>query len=141
MRRSILLLAALLVAIVGLRAAEITLTQLPQRAQNFIHEYFAKDQIKRIDERHHRHGKRYNVLFTDGSKINFDATGQWTKIKLRNDSIPVEIIPEYITTYVWDEYPNELIMSIETEGEGHEVELSSGTELTFNPKKGIVKID
>lgn len=141
MRRSILLLAALLVAIVGLRAAEITLTQLPQRAQNFIHEYFAKDQIKRIDEHHHRHGKRYNVLFTDGSKINFDATGQWTKIKLRNDSIPVEIIPEYITTYVWDEYPNELIMSIETEGEGHEVELSSGTELTFNPKKGIVKID
>lgn len=141
MRRSILLLAALLVAIVGLRAAEITLTQLPQRAQNFIHEYFDKDQIKRIDEHNHRHGKRYNVLFTDGSKINFDATGQWTKIKLRNDSIPVEIIPEYITTYVWDEYPNELIMSIETEGEGHEVELSSGTELTFNPKKGIVKID
>ncbi len=122
-------------------AAEITLKQLPQQAQQFIHEYFAKDQIRKIHSHMHRHGATYNVLFTDGSKINFDASGQWTKIKLRNDSIPVEIIPEYITTYIWDNYPNEAIMCIETEGAGHEVELSSGTELTFNPKKGIVKID
>ena len=91
--------------------------------------------------KHHHGGASYNVLFTDGSKINFDSKGQWTKIKLRNDSIPVEIIPEYITTYVWEQYPNVVIMSIEQEGQGHEVELSDGTELTFNPKGNVVKID
>ncbi len=133
-------LMAMFVAL-SVSAAEITLKELPSMAQKFIGEYFAKDQIRKIDAHHHRHGNTYSVLFTDGSKVRFNAAGQWTKIKLRNDSIPVEIIPEYITTYIWDNYPNEAIMSIETEGEGHEVELSSGTELTFNPKTGKVRID
>lgn len=141
MKRQILLLAASLMVAVGALAAEITLKQLPAKAQTFIHNYFAKDQIRKIRSHHHRHGNSYNVLFTDGSKVNFDSSGQWTKIKLRNDSIPVEIIPEYITTYVWDNYPEEVIMCIENEGEAHEVELSDGTELTFNPKTGAVKID
>lgn len=141
MKRVLMTCIATVFAVLSVSAAEITLKNLPQKAQNFIHEYFAKDQIRKIHQHTHRHGNTYNVLFTDGSKINFDASGQWTKIKLRNDTIPVEIIPEYITTYVWDNYPNVMIMSIESEGAGHEVELSDGTELTFNPKKGIVKID
>lgn len=141
MRKAFLLCITALFVALSVSAAEVTLKQLPQKAQDFIHTYFAKDQISKIHSHHHRHGNSYNVLFKDGSKVNFDATGQWTKIKLRNDSIPIEVIPEYITTYVWDEYPDVMIMSIETEGEGHEVELSDGTELTFNPKKGIVKID
>lgn len=142
MKRIFMTCFAMMFVALSVSAAEVSLQQLPQKAQNFIQEYFAKDQISKIHTRHHRHhGNTYNVLFTDGSKINFNAQGQWTKIKLRNDAIPVEIIPEYITTYVWDEYPNVVIMSIETEGEGHEVELSDGTELTFNPKTGVVKID
>ncbi|MBO5661615.1 MAG: PepSY-like domain-containing protein [Tidjanibacter sp.] len=141
MKRVITLIVATIVATVALWASEITLKQLPTKAQQFISEYFAKDQIRAIHQHHHRHGNTYRVLFTDGSKINFDAAGQWTKIKLRNDSLPVEIIPEYITTYVWDAYPGVMIMSIETEGQGQEVELSDGTELTFNPKGNVVKID
>ncbi len=122
-------------------AADVSLRQLPQQAQEFIGKYFAKDQIKKIRAHHHRTGQSYNVLFTDGSKVNFDSHGHWTKIKLRGDSIPVEIIPEYITTYVWDAYPDVMIMSIEQEGTAHEVELSDGTELTFDPKGNVVKID
>jgi hypothetical protein len=34
-----------------------------------------------------------------------------------------------------------MIMSIEQEGTAHEVELSDGTELTFDPKGNVVKID
>ena len=122
-------------------AADVSLRQLPQPAQEFIGKYFAKDQIKKIRTHHHRSGQSYNVLFTDGSKVNFDSKGQWTKIKLRGDSIPVDIIPEYITTYVWDAYPDVMILSIEQEGTAHEVELSDGTELTFDPKGNVVKID
>lgn len=141
MKRKFLMLTLALIATLAASAAEITLKQLPQKAQEFIHQYFAKDQIRTIRQHHHRSGNSYRVLFNDGSKINFDATGQWTKIKLRNDSIPVEIIPEYITTYVWEAYPDVMIMSIETEGAAKEVELSDGTELTFNPKGDVVKID
>ena len=141
MKKAFLVCITALFVALSVSAAEVTLKQLPPKAQDFIHTYFAKDQISKIHSHHHRGGNTYNVLFKDGSKVNFDATGQWTKIKLRNDSIPIEVSPEYITTYVWDAYPDVMIMSIETEGEGHEVELSDGTELTFNPKKGIVKID
>ena len=141
MKKLMLATLATLAVVLGVVAAEITTKQLPQPAQEFIKEYFAKDQVKKIRMHRHHSGNTYNVLFTDGSKINFDSKGQWTKINLRNDSIPVEIIPEYITTYVWEQYPNMLIMSIEQEGQGHEVELSDGTELTFNPKGNVVKID
>lgn len=141
MKKVVMMCLVSMFVALSVSAAEVTLKQLPQQAQEFIHQYFAKDQISKIHTHHHRHGATYNVLFKDGSKINFNSSGQWTKIKLRNDTIPVDIIPEYITTYVWDNYPNMMIMSIETEGEGHEVELTNGTELTFNPKKGVVKID
>ena len=142
MKKVMLAAVATLAVVMGVVAAEISTKQLPQPAQEFIKEYFAKDTVKKIRmHKHHHGGASYNVLFTDGSKINFDSKGQWTKIKLRNDSIPVEIIPEYITTYVWEQYPNVVIMSIEQEGQGHEVELSDGTGLTFNPKGNVVKID
>lgn len=142
MKKIIMMALASVAVVLAVVAAEITTKQLPQPAQEFIKEYFAKDQIKKIRmHKHHGGTHSYNVLFTDGSKINFDNSGHWTKIKLRNDTIPVEIIPEYITTYVWEQYPNMLIMSIEQEGKGHEVELSDGTELTFNPKGNVVKID
>ena len=142
MKKFMLATMATLAVVMGVVAAELTTKQLPQPAQEFIKEYFAKDEVKKIRVHRHHHGEHtYNVLFTDGSKINFNSKGQWTKIKLRNDSIPIEIIPEYITTYVWEQYPDVVIMSIEQEGEGHEVELSDGTELTFNPKGNVVKID
>ena len=141
MKRVIATLMALCALTIVAWGADITLKQLPQPAQEFIGKYFAKDQIRKIRSHHHRHGQSYNVLFTDGSKVNFDSKGQWTKIKLRNDSIPVEIIPEYITTYVWDAYPGVMIMEIESEGPAREVELSDGTELTFDPKGNVVKID
>lgn len=118
-----------------------TLKDLPQPAQAFIHQYFAKDTIKAIHEHHHHKKVCYKVVFTDGSRINFDSQGQWTKIKLRNDTIPVEILPEYITTYVWEQYPDLVIMEVEQQGPAQEVELSDGTELTFDRKGNVIEID
>ncbi len=141
MKKILLTATVLLASVIMVSATDITLKQLPKQAQAFIAEYFAKDRINKIIMNSNRNNKGYKVLFKDGSKIKFDTDGQWTKIKLRNDSIPVEIIPEYITSYVWEQYPDILIMSIEQDGTGHEVELSDGTELTFNPKGNVVKID
>ncbi|MDY3979968.1 MAG: PepSY-like domain-containing protein [Tidjanibacter sp.] len=141
MKKIILAAAAVILLSMVARGADITMKQLPKTAQAFITQYFPTDRIAKIGMNTDRSTKEYKVLFQDGSKIKFDQNGQWTKIKLRNDSIPVEIIPEYITTYVWEMYPNILIMSIEQEGTGHEVELSDGTELTFNAKGNVVKID
>lgn len=141
MKKTLLTLVALLALSATLCAAHITLKELPKPAQTLIHKYFAKDTIKAIHAHHTHRNTTYKVVFTDGSRINFDANGQWTKIKLRNDTIPVEIIPEYITTYVWEEYPNIVVMSIEQEGTAHEVELSDGTELTFDKKGNVIEID
>ena len=64
MKKVFMMLCTTLFVALSVSAAELTLQNLPQKAQNFIHEYFAKDQIRKIHQHRHRHGDTYNVLFT-----------------------------------------------------------------------------
>lgn len=120
---------------------QITFSALPQAAQTFVKNYFNTSDISFIKEDTDKMYKEYKVYMKDGSRMEFDTDGQWTEIKLRSKDVPKEVVPESVTAYIIESYPQHTIMTIERHGRGYEVELSNGIEIKFNQRGEMVRID
>lgn len=85
--------------------------------------------------------KSYNVIFTNGDKLEFDRSGNWTEIQCERSEVPVGAVPAEIRAYVEEYYPGAKILQIERDGKEYEVELSSHWEITFDQRFQVIDID
>lgn len=144
MRTKFLLLVCLLVLPFVAQADDdkpIQVNQLPAKAQQFIKQHFSEKSIALAKEESDFFEKSFNVIFTDGTKLEFDRKGNWEKVSCRQHSVPQAIVPETIRTYVSTHYPQTRIVKVEREKSVLEVKLSNGTELKFNSRQELIKID
>ena len=119
----------------------VTKNALPAKAQAFIAEYFAgKDIVAAKEEREFRVNS-FEVLLTDGVKLEFYKNGTWKEVDCRRSSVPAAIVPAQITQYVNSNYPNVNIQQIERDRVDYELRLSNRLELTFDTKFNIIDID
>ncbi len=120
----------------------IAVDQLPQKAQQFIKQYFSESTIALAKMETDIFSKSYDVIFTNGNKAEFDKSGNWTEVDCKYSKVPETIIPTAIKTYVNQNYPNRKIIKIEKEDKGgYEVKLSDGWEVKFNKKFNVIDID
>ena len=119
----------------------VSLGQLPQKAQSFIAEHFPHNEIALAKQEGYLFGKSYDVIFTNGDKLEFNRSGEWTKVKCRNNSIPGGIIPPKIAEYINKHYPGLTVTDIEKEDWHYEVGLSNGIDLKFNNSFKLTDID
>lgn len=119
----------------------ITIDQLPQPAQQFINKHFngksaaiAKIESGIIE-------RSYDVIFTNGDKLEFDRKGHWTDIDCKYSEVPAAAVPAQITDYVKKNHAGVKIIKIEREKNRHDVDLSNGWELTFDKKFNVIDID
>ena len=65
----------------------IAVTQLPQKAQLFIKAHFPKEKIALAKLERDFLETRYEVVFTNGSKVEFLKDGEWKEVECidRND--------------------------------------------------------
>ena len=61
-------------------------------------------------------GKEYEALLTDGTIIQFDSKGVWKEMKC-TEGLPVTLVPVYITRYIVNRYPKQLIIDCEKLGD------------------------
>lgn len=144
MRTKFLLLVCLLVLPFVAQADDdkpIQVNQLPAKAQQFIKQHFSEKSIALAKEESDFFEKSFDVIFTDGTKLEFDRKGNWEKVSCRQHSVPQAIVPETIRTYVSTHYPQTRIVKVEREKSVLEVKLSNGTELKFNSRQELIKID
>ena len=144
MRTKFLLLVCLLVLPFVAQADDdkpIQVSQLPAKAQQFIKQHFSENSIALAKEESDFFEKSFDVIFTDGTKLEFDRKGNWEKVSCRQHSVPQAIVPETIRTYVSTHYPQTRIVKVEREKSVLEVKLSNGTELKFNSRQELIKID
>ncbi len=144
MRTKFLLLVCLLVLPFVAQADDdkpIQVSQLPAKAQQFIKQHFSEKSIALAKEESDFFEKSFDVIFTDGTKLEFDRKGNWEKVSCRQHSVPQAIVPETIRTYVSTHYPQTRIVKVEREKSVLEVKLSNGTELKFNSRQELIKID
>lgn len=120
----------------------VQINQLPTQAQTFIKQYFASVSIALAKEEKDLFDKNYDVIFTNGDKIEFDKNGLWKEvICTHSDAVPAGIIPVSISRYVAEKYAGMKIVRIEQDKKDYEVKLSNGLELKFDRSFNLIDID
>lgn len=118
----------------------ISVSQLPAKAQQVIKKNFASKKIAVVVQ-DGMINKSYDVMFTNGDKVEFNRNGEWTEIDCRRTTVPTALIPSAIKTYVTQNYPDAKVLKIEKDGSECEVKLSTGMEITFNKNFQAIDID
>ncbi len=119
----------------------ITVTQLPEVAQQFIKQYFPSESVILATVDKDILDRSYDVMFKNGGKIEFDRKGNWTEVFCNRNEIPMAIVPQQIKDYITANFPNEKIIKIERDTRDYEVSLSNGFEITFNKNFQVIDID
>lgn len=119
----------------------ITRSQLPQNAQTFLSSYFPSAKISLTRKEIDLTELSYDVIFADGSKVEFDRKGNWTEVDCLNHPLPTGIVPQDIEQIIKTQYPDAKAIKIERDRREIEVKLSNRVELTFNKKLQLIDID
>lgn len=145
MKRAILITIAILsLGIITAKADNdrvITKGELPAKAQQFINTYFSESKISYIKEDRDFFDRNYEIVFADGSKVEFERNGEWIDVDCRYTSVPQGIIPNAIKTYTKEQFPDTRIIEIERKRGNYEVKLSNKLEIIFDKKLNVKGID
>ena len=135
------LFAMNLVALAG-NDKPIQVSEMPKAAQLFIKNHFADLSVAMAKVETDFLDKNYDVVFTNGNKVEFDKKGNWTNVDCEHTQVPVAILPEAIRQYVAKNYPDAKVLKIEvTDRKGYDVELSNGFELEFDKRMNVIEVD
>lgn len=138
---------ALLVAVAGATTVwagndkPVTVSQLPAKAQQVISREFKNKTIALAKQETELLGRSYDVVFTDGTKIEFDRKGEWTEIDCGTAAVPSSLVPAAITAYVKKNFAGASVVQIERERGRYQVDLSTGMEITFGKNFSVTDID
>lgn len=119
----------------------IQVNQLPQQAQLFIKQYFSDSQVAIAKMETDLFYKSYDVIFTNGNKVEFDKKGNWTEVNCKYGVVPQKVIPVPIQKYISTHYAGAKVSKIERDSKDYEVKLSNGWELKFDMKFNLIDID
>ena len=119
----------------------ISFNELPQTTQQFITKYFPTSKVALAKVEKELMSVTYDVVMTDGVKLEFDKKGEWKEIDCKYTSVPVDIIPAQIRQKVAELYPDAFVVKMDRDSKEYEVKLNNGFELTFNTKFALVKVD
>lgn len=115
--------------------------QLPEKAQIFLATYFPEAKISLARKEVDVMELTYDVIFTDGSKVEFDRKGNWTEVDCLTNPLPEGIVPDAICKVINAHYPEAKVTKIERDHREVDVKLSNRVELTFNKNMQLVDID
>jgi len=145
MKRVIISLMCLLAVLVSVEASNdrpIVFEQLPTQSQQFIKNYFSGQSIALVKMESDFLYKSYEVIFTNGDKIEFDKSGAWKEVGCKYSSLPPGVIPVALRNYVSANYPGVDVRKIEKKSRGrYEMELANGLDLTFDSKFNLIDVD
>lgn len=119
----------------------IAVNNLPAVSRQVMSKYFASKKVALAKVESGLVNKNYDVVFTNGDKVEFDRKGAWTEIDCKHSAVPSGLVPSAIKKYVNSHYKGNKIVKIERDSREYNVELSNGIEITFNKKFQVTDID
>ena len=140
------LLAVGIFALVLLMAAcsdkPVAPEQLPEPIKAFIQQNFPGQTISYAEKDAELTGSKYDVVLNDGSRVEFDTDNVWDKIECPlTNPVPTALIPAPIVAHLQSQFPNALIVKLDKERYGYEVELANGLEMKFNKQGVLTEMD
>lgn len=119
----------------------IAVDQLPNGAKEFINTYFGSVTVSYAKVDKDWFETSYEVIFTDGSKVEFNKKGEWKEVDCKHTSVPAGIIPEQIQSYVTKNHAGQTIVQIDRDRKDYEVKLTNNLEIKFDKKFNIISYD
>lgn len=119
----------------------IPVDQLPAAAKTFVQQFFADKTIVFAEVEMKMTGREYEARLSDGTKITFNADGVWDKVDCKYQAVPAGLVPQVLAAYVQANYPGTMIVKIDKELYGYELEISNGLDLKFSPDGKLLGID
>ena len=119
----------------------ITFDELPAAAQAFISKYFGDKQVSLVKKDKEGLRTYYDVMLTDGTKLEFDKKGEWREIESKSNGVTTELVPAEINKKKKKNYPSQRILQIDRSNSIIEIELSNRLELKFNKRFELIGFD
>lgn len=145
MKKILLLIASAILLLPRPASADddrtIAYGQLPAAARELIAAHFDGLRVSRSSVERTLFGREYKVLFSDGTKIEFDKEGAWKEIDCRRGFVPQALIPEAIRAAIDADFDGARVRSIERDRREYDVELENGLDLTFDLQFRLIDVD
>lgn len=119
----------------------IPFNQLPAKAKTFINQHFKGVKVMNVIQDKDVFSKDFDVNFENGTKVEFDRTGNWKEIKTLSGSVPSSLVPAKIKQYISNNYKGANIVEINKDAYKIDVELSNGVDLDFDKNGNFLRID
>lgn len=120
---------------------QIAVNQLPNNAVSFIQKHFDTANVSYAKVDKDIFDKSYEVIFVDGSKVEFDKKGEWKEVDCQFTSVPVAVIPTPINDFISTHHQGKKVMEIDRDRKDYEVKLDNGFELKFDLKFNFIGAD
>lgn len=139
----LILISALFIHVPALadKDVPISVNQLPAAAQQVLTKHFAGVKVSLAKMESGIIEKSYDVILTNGTRLEFDRNGNWTEISCKGSAVPAALVPTAIAKYVQSNYPGTAILKIERDRRTYEIDLANGVEVTFNKSYQVIDID
>lgn len=143
--KKILFVLASMFMLAGIASADndriVPYDQLPLKAQQFVSQYFPSEKVSYVKEEADFMELSYEVVFAQGTKVEFTGHGEWKEVDCRYSTLNPELVPVQIKDYVSRNFPDVQFVKIEKGYRGIEVKLTNRLELTFDQNFNLVDID
>ncbi len=112
------------------RGTSIKFEQLPLKAQTFITDNFSKADVASVTKE--QDDSDYDVIFTNGVKVEFDRNGEWDSVK--GNGISVAFAPQAILNFLNEKHAGVKVIEIDRDFRYKEIEvnLANGLEIKFD---------
>ncbi len=134
MKKLIIMLMAMMPATAALANDDkpITYEELPAAAKTFIEQNFPDAKVALTTVESALWNPTYDVIFTDGTKMEFIASGQWKEVDCKYSRVPESVIPEKIRAFLAQHHPDSYVKEIERGRNKYEVKLDNRLEVCFD---------
>ena len=139
---SMLAMVTMLFAFVGCEKGDevVPASNLPGEVTSFVQVHFPGTEILNVIKDYSGKSYDFEILLNDGTRLGISKSGEWDEVENYQKGVPASIIPASISTYVADNHPGAMIISIDRE-RGFEVELNTGVDIHFDQNGNFVRYD
>lgn len=136
MKKNLVLSAAFLFAAMTIACADdarpIDYEKLPATARQFVTQNFPEAKVALAKVESPRWNPSYEVVFIDGTQIEFDASGEWKDVDCKYSQVPDTVIPAKMLDFIRQNHPDNVAKEISRDRRKYEIKLDNGTELRFS---------
>lgn len=120
---------------------QISADKLPAKAQEFIKQHFVGAVISYAKQDKDFIGKDYEVMLSNGCKIDFDKNGEWQDVDCKVSRVPDKIVPVKIQKYIEKKHGGAYVIEIDRDAKDYEVTLNNKMEIKFDKSGNFISFE